>query len=131
MTDQVPEPWYQASHEPQLVTIGDISVTPSSVVTPSGSAPIGEVHFFLTDLSHTRHSIPAWAIVCAVLFFLFCFLGLLFLLVKETRTEGHVQVVVQGPRLLHTVHLPVWSVDQVHDYNARVNYARSISATAT
>ena len=78
----------------------------------------------------TRETIPTWAIVCAVVFFVFCFLGLLFLLAKERHTEGFVQVVVQGPHLLHTVQLPVWSQEQVWDYNQRVNYARSLAAAA-
>lgn len=61
-----------AGGEQTLVTVGDISVTPSWVITPSGSAPV----------------------------------GLLFLLAKEDRTAGHVQITVQGPGLLHTVSVP-------------------------
>ena len=49
---------------------------------------------------------------------------------EERRTEGFVQVVVQGPHLLHTVQLPVWSQEQVWDYNQRVNYAQSLAAAA-
>jgi hypothetical protein len=56
-------------------------------------------------------------------------LGLLFLLVKEERTVGSVQVVVQGRGFLHTVQLPVANRAQVSDYAARVNYARSLSAS--
>jgi hypothetical protein len=41
--------------------------------------------------------IPVWAIVLAIIFFVFCLLGLLFLLVKERRVHGAVQVGVQGP----------------------------------
>jgi hypothetical protein len=66
-----------------------------------------------------------------VVFFFFCLLGLLFLLAKEERTEGSVQVVVQGPGFLHQVQLPVYSVIQVQDYAARVNYARSLSAAGS
>ncbi|WP_037074751.1 hypothetical protein [Pseudonocardia spinosispora] len=119
-----------AGHEPMLVTIGDIGVSQSWVVTPSGTRPVGEVHWMFTDMSRTTERIPAWAIVCTVLFVWFCFLGLLFLLAKEQRTEGMVQVIVQGPGLAHTVSLPVYSVNQVMDYNQRVNYARSLSAAA-
>jgi hypothetical protein len=114
-----------------LVTIGDIGVTPSTVVTPSGTRPVGRVQWMFTDMSRTTQVIPTWAIVCTVIFFLFCLLGLLFLLVKESRTEGHVQVVVQGPGFVHTTQLPVSSIAQVADYNARVNYARSVSAAAS
>ncbi|MGL4745281.1 MAG: hypothetical protein ACRCXL_12955 [Dermatophilaceae bacterium] len=82
-------------------------------------------------MSRTTRSIPTWAVVCTVVFFLFCFLGLLFLLVKEERTEGWVQVVVHGDGFLHTLQAPVASAAQVADYNARVNHARSLSAAAS
>jgi len=113
-----------------LVTIGDIVCTQTEVITPSGRCPVGQVTWSFTDMSRTTRAIPTWAIVCAVIFFFFCLLGLLFLLAKEERTEGTVQVVVQGPGLLHQVQLPVTSVMQVQDYNARVSYARSLSASA-
>jgi hypothetical protein len=97
---------------PVLVTIGDIVCTNTTVITPSGQAPIGGVVWSYTDMSRTTRGIPTWAVVCAVVFFLFCLLGLLFLLAKEERTEGAVQVVVQGPGFLHQVQLPVASVIQ-------------------
>ncbi|MBO0848977.1 MAG: hypothetical protein J2P20_05935 [Pseudonocardia sp.] len=113
-------------HEPVLVTIGDIGVSQNWVYTPSGIRPVREVNWMFTDLSRTSQVIPTWAIVCTVIFVWFCLLGLLFLLAKEERTEGYVQIVVQGRGLLHTVQLPVSSVYQVADYNQRVNYARSL-----
>lgn len=122
--------WYGGPPEPVLVTIGDIGVGQTTVVTPSGTAPVGQTTFQFTDLSTTQEGIPTWAIVCAVIFFVFCLLGLLFLLVKERRTEGFVQIVVQGPHLLHTVQLPVFAQEQAWDLNQRVNYARSLSAAA-
>lgn len=113
-----------------LVSIGHIGVTPTTVVTPSGTRPVGEVQWMFSDMSRTTTTIPTWAIVCTVVFVIFCLLGLLFLLAKETRTEGYVQIVVQGRGFVHTTQLPVFSPAQVADYNARVNYARSISAAA-
>lgn len=110
-----------------VVTIGDIVCTRTEVMTPSGTAPAGEVAWTFTDMSRTTRSIPAWAIVLCVLFFFFCFLGLLFLLAKEERTEGWVQVGVQGPTLLHVTQIPVSSPMMVADLNARVNTARSVS----
>jgi hypothetical protein len=130
VSNYYPEPWSGSGPEQVLVTIGDIQVTPSHVITPVGSAPIGSVTFLMTDMSRTTTGIPAWAIVCAILFFIICLLGLLFLLAKEERTDGWVQVVVQGPHLLHTVQLPVYAPQQVWEYNARVNYARSVAAAA-
>lgn len=121
-------PGYGQPHEPPLVSIGDIVVTQSSVITPSGTRPVGEVQWSFTDMSRTTQAIPVWAIVCAIVFAIFCLLSLLLLLVKEDRTEGWVQVVVQGPNFVHTTQLPVASPHHVFDYNARVNHARSISA---
>lgn len=115
---------------PTLVTIGDIACTQEEVITPSGRQPIGSVTWTFTDMSQTTTAIPTWAIVLTVVFFLFCFLGLLFLLVKESRTTGWVQVTVQGNRFLHQVQLPVMSMTQVADYNARVSYARALSVAA-
>ena len=47
-----------------------------------------------TDMSRTEEKIPTHAIILAVIFFLFCLLGLLFLLMKERRTTGFIQVMV-------------------------------------
>jgi len=117
------------SGEPVLVTIGDISVTQSRVFTPSGSRDLSEVSWTVTDMSVTSQGIPAWAIVCAIIFFAFCGLGLLFLLVKETKTQGAVQITVHGPGFVHTSQIPVYSLDQVADLNARVNYVRTLTAS--
>jgi hypothetical protein len=115
-----------------LVAIGDIVCTQAEVITPSGRSPIGQVTWSFTDMSRTNRAIPTWAIVCTIVFtVLLCGLGLLFLLAKEERTEGSVQVVVQGSGLLHQLQLPVFSVMQVQDYNARVGYARSLTAAAS
>lgn len=114
--------------EPVLVTIGDISVTQSTVYTPSGSRPLNEVSWSVADLTVSSEAIPTWAIVCAVVFFVFCFLGLLFLLAKESRTTGAMQVTVSGPGFVYTSSIPVQSQAQVADINARVNYARTVAA---
>jgi len=125
------QPGYGAmmSGEPVLVTIGDISVTSTTVYTPSGSRPLTEVSWTFTDMSMTSQAIPTWAIVCAIVFFLFCFLGLLFLLAKEDKTTGGVQVTVHGPGFVHTTSIPVASIAQVADINARVNYVRTLVAS--
>jgi hypothetical protein len=113
-----------------VVTIGDIACTQTDVVTPAGTAPVGDVVWTFTDMSRTTRTIPVWAIVLCVAFFVFCFLGLLFLLAREDRTDGWVQVSVQGPRLLHVTQIPVSSPMMVADLNARVNLARSVSFQA-
>ncbi|QLQ16711.1 MAG: hypothetical protein HZY73_14820 [Micropruina sp.] len=45
----------------------------------------------------TTRVIPGWAVLFAILGFLFFLLGLLFLLVREERTTGFVQVQVVAP----------------------------------
>lgn len=113
--------------EPTLVTIGDIVVSRSWVVTPTGTKPRREVSWSATPLYQSSQVIPPWAVVCAVIFFFACLLGLLFLLVKEERTSGHVQVMVQAPGFVHSCYVPVKSMAQVQDVMARIDYARSLS----
>jgi hypothetical protein len=115
--------------QPTLITIGDIVVTPEHVVTPYGRYPVGQVYWTLTDQSRTFSRVPTVAIVLAVVFFLFCLLGLLFLLMREEYTQGWVQIGVQGPGLFHAVQLPVSSPIDVARYQDMVNYARSVSAS--
>ena len=121
----------QPLQAPPLVTIGDIHCTQAQVITPSGTRPIGEVTWTFANMSHTWRTIPTWAVVCAIAFAVFCLLGLLFLLAKEDKTRGWVQVTAQAPGLAHTVQLPVYSPYEVTDYAARVDYARSLSAAAS
>jgi hypothetical protein len=122
------DPQSQAATEPVLVTIGDISVTESRVFTPSGTRPLGEVSWTVTDGSVTTTSIPVWAIVCAIIGFFLFLIGLLFLLVKETTTRGTMQITVFGPGFVHTTNIQVTSQAQVTDINARVNHARMLAA---
>lgn len=93
--------------------------------------PTGQVTWSVQDL--TRHDlvIPAYAIVLGVvLSVVTCLLGLLFLLIKEDRTTGWLQVTVRGPALVHTTWLPVSHQGMVMDVHARVDYARSLTAAA-
>jgi hypothetical protein len=78
--------------------------------------------------TQTTEYIPGWAIVLAVIFFCFCLVGLLFLLVKERRTTGYVQVGVQGPGLYYATQIPVTSASQIGPIEQRVNYARMLSS---
>lgn len=125
-----PSAWGGGSSAPEalLVTMGDIGVSASWVVTPGGSHPLAGTQWMMSNNSQTTESIPAWAIVMAILFFVFCLLGLLFLLVKERRTVGYVQVSVQGPSLYYATQIPVYSMAAVSDVEQRLNYVRSLAA---
>lgn len=111
---------------PVLVTIGDISVEQQRIVTPAGVLPTRGTNWSAMDMSRTEEKIPGWAIVLAIIFALACLLGLLFLLCKERRTTGFVQITVQNGNRTHNTHVGVTSPQQVADVLARVNFARSL-----
>ncbi|WP_153461500.1 hypothetical protein [Streptomyces kaniharaensis] len=110
-----------------LVTIGDIAVTSTGIITPAGPIPLRGAVWTATDLSRTEERIAPAGIVLAIIFFFFCLIGLLFLLMKERRTVGHVQITVSGAGRYHTTSVPVSSPNQVMDLMNRVNYARGLS----
>jgi hypothetical protein len=113
-----------------LLTIGDMAVTPTHVLTPSGARPIARTTWIVQDNVQVTQAIPTWAIVLTVIFVWFCLLGLLFLLVKEDRTQGMVSVSVQGQGFFHATQLPVVNNLQVGAIHQQVNYVRSIAAAA-
>ncbi len=130
-----PNPWEKNNgfqqptpQVPPLVAIGDISCTQTHIVTPSGTAPIAGASWHVTDMSHTSEEIPTWAIVCAVVgAFVVCLFSLFFLLAKERRTTGFVQVTVTSGGFMHTTSVPVFDPSNVMDVYNRVAYARNLS----
>jgi hypothetical protein len=128
----LPEPYrppVPQVQEPPLVAIGDITVTQNFVIVPHGRFPLRGTTWTVQDSTHTTETIPAYAIVLAIIFFFFCLLGLLFLLIKDTRHSGFVSVTVVGDGLYHSVQLPPgpntsgWVAQQV-------NQARALAAVA-
>ncbi|NMD54206.1 MULTISPECIES: hypothetical protein [Tsukamurella] len=115
--------------EPVLVSIGDIHCTRSDVITPAGTFPIAGSQWTVTDHSVTTRAIPTWAIVLAIVgAFVVCLFSLFFLLVKEDRTQGFVQVTVIGPEgRSFTTSVPVYSFAAVQDTFNRVTYARNLA----
>jgi len=127
-----PTPGNYAAPSPQgdpiLVSIGDICCTRNQFITPVGNAPLSGSRFSFVDMSRTTKEIPQWALIVAIVTaVLFCGLGLLFLLVKEERTIGFVQVTVSAGPVAHTTAIPVASRAAVADLAARVNYAQSLA----
>ena len=118
----------QSGQQPVLVTVGDIACTPTQVITPAGTYPLAGTTWIVTNNTTITERIPAYAIVLAIVFFLFCLLGLLFLLIKERQMYGYMQVSVQGPRLYHMTQVPISSLAQVADVERRVAYIRSLVA---
>jgi hypothetical protein len=112
------------------LTIGDIGITPSVVVTPNGNAPLAGSQWIAMDMSRTEKRIPSWAIVLAVVFAFACLIGLLFLLVKEETTTGHVEVSVRSGDLYHRTQIPVFDQTQIMQVRQLVGQAQTLAAQA-
>ncbi|MEP7104599.1 MAG: hypothetical protein ABI838_01980 [Chloroflexota bacterium] len=103
-------------------------MTPTAVLTPSGRYPLAGTTWIVSNNTMMTESIPAFAIVLAIIFFIFCLLGLLFLLIKERKPTGFMQVSVQGPGLYHMTQVPVSQAGQIVDVEHRVGYIRGLIA---
>lgn len=112
------------------VTIGDIGVTKNWVVTPNGNAPVAGSRWIVLDQSRTSKKIPSWAIVMAILFAVFCLIGLLFLLVKEDQTTGYVEVTVMSGSLTHVTQVPIRNQMDIAQIRQRVHQAQTLAAAA-
>ena len=115
------------SPAPYLVSIGNIHATQEWVVTPAGTWPTSSVNISTQDHTATTTHTPAWAIVLVVLFIWFFLLSLLFLLAREVRISGFVNVTVWAPDgQSYTENLPIWNAPQRVDVFNRVTYLQSI-----
>ncbi|HET6353124.1 hypothetical protein [Streptomyces sp.] len=111
-----------------LVSIGDISVMGDSIVTPAGTLPLRGSVWNATDMSRTEEKIPTHAIVLAIVFFIFCLLGLLFLLMKEKKTTGFIQVTVTSGGKHHSTMIPARGPETFQQVMGQINYARSLAS---
>ncbi|WP_329252538.1 hypothetical protein OG223_24565 [Streptomyces sp. NBC_01478] len=122
-----PQTQPQIPYGAPMLTLGDIAVNGDTIVSPAGPMPLRGAVWTATDMSRTEERIPPHAIVLAVVFFLLCFVGLLFLLMKERVTTGFVQVSVNSGGRHHSTMIPVQSREQVVYVLNQVTYAQSIS----
>ncbi|MEV7502884.1 hypothetical protein [Streptomyces sp. NPDC093018] len=111
-----------------LLSIGDITVMGDQIITPAGQLPLRGAVWNVTDMSRTEEKIPTHAIVLAVVFALLCLLGLLFLLMKEKRTTGYIQVTVTSGGRHHQTMVPAFGPETFPAIMGQVNYARSLSS---
>jgi hypothetical protein len=116
--------------EPQLATIGDISISQHWVYTPTGPHPIRGSVWTVTDMSHWEEKISTAGIVLTIIFVWFCLLGLLFLLMKDRRMVGYIQVTVQGSGFHHSTMIPAMGPQSAMGVHQMVNYARGLAAAA-
>jgi hypothetical protein len=86
-----------APGSPQTIQLGDIWVSDGTVHTPSGSFPLAGSLWQVQDYTRVERTTPTWAIVLAIIGAFFFLLGLLFLLAKEDRVSGYIQVSVIYP----------------------------------
>jgi hypothetical protein len=124
----VPEPDFGqgAAGTDLLVTIGDVGCTQTEVITPGGVYPLKDTSWIVKKNYREVEKIPTYAIVLAIVFAIACLIGLLFLLIKEHKLEGFVEVDVQGPNLFYATQIPVSNLNEVVDIEQRVNYARGL-----
>jgi hypothetical protein len=111
-----------------VAQVGEIGVSREWVYVPQGRFAVRGTTWTMTDQVVESTTIPAYAIVLAVIFFVACLLGLLFLLVKERTVQGVVQVSVEGDGFYHATQVPVSSWAAITDTHRRVEYARSLAA---
>jgi hypothetical protein len=116
--------------QPYVLTIGDAGLTPTHVVTPNGTAPLRGSQWIVRDMTVTSSTTPTYAVVLAVFFALACLLGLLFLLIKEQKTSGYVEVSVTSGPLYHVTQLPVSNPYQVMAIRQLVAQAQAMAAAA-
>ncbi|MEU2391098.1 hypothetical protein [Streptomyces sp. NPDC007369] len=109
------------------LTLGDITIAGDQIITPSGTMPLKGAMWNATDFSRTETKIPSHAIVLAIVFFIFCLLGLLFLLMKEKTTTGYIQVTVTSGGRHHSTMIPAADASTFQWVMGQVNYARSMS----
>ncbi|MET9726840.1 hypothetical protein [Streptomyces zaomyceticus] len=110
-----------------LLSLGDITVVGDQIITPAGPMPLKGAVWNVMDMSRTEEKMPTVAIVLAVIFFIFCLLGLLFLLMKEKQTTGFIQVTVTSGGRHHATMIPARGPDTIHWVMGQLNYARSLS----
>jgi hypothetical protein len=111
-----------------IARFGAIEVTDSTVRTPTGAFPLRGSVWRCFDYWRTTRVTPGWAVALAVVgFFVVPFVSLLFLLVKENRTSGVLQVAVWDGYRQHVVDLPVASHAQARAIEHQVGYVRTLT----
>ncbi|MFD4942533.1 hypothetical protein ACFVYE_34340 [Streptomyces sp. NPDC058239] len=110
-----------------MLTFGDIAVMNDQIVTPAGTMPLKGAVWTATDLSRTEEKIPTVAIVLAIVFALLCLVGLLFLLMKEKKTTGFIQVSVTSGGRHHSTMIPAMGPETFPMVMAQLNTARAMS----
>src|SRR5690242_10905412 len=114
---------------PVIVQIAEISVTSTTILTPTGNLPLAGSQWQVNDYWFSQQRIPRWAIIVAIAgFCVLTVFSLLFLLVKETVMQGTVQVTVTSGSSQYVARIPVTDQAAVTAINQQVNYVRTLAA---
>jgi hypothetical protein len=94
--------------------------------------PLAGTQIFVADMTRTDRRIPTWAIVLAIIGAFFFLLGLLFLLVREDRRTGFVQMTLTNGAFTYQTAEPAGldTATQMLELQNRANYARGVIARA-
>jgi hypothetical protein len=123
------EPVVPSQPGPVIVQIAEIAVTSTTIYTPTGDIPLAGSQWTVNDYWYSHQRTPRWAIVAAIAgFCVLTVFSLFFLLVKETVTEGTVQITVTNGTRQYAARIPVRDQGQVTTLNQQVNYVRSLAA---
>lgn len=114
--------------EPILVALGEMACSQFHVITPVGTYPLAWTTWEIGNRSSTTKYTPAWAIVLAVIFSFVFLVGLFFLLIKRSRTEGFLLVSAHGPDFSYVAHIDVASPMEIAEIEAKVEYVRRLVA---
>ncbi|MFC4223213.1 hypothetical protein [Lysinibacter cavernae] len=118
---------------PPVVHLGDAAFSEAWVMTPIGTVPLRGTQIFIADQTRSERYTPGWAIALAIIGFFFLLLGLLFLLVKEERVVGYVQITITNGAFTYQTMEPVVfnRAAQMQDVQNRANYARGLIMRAS
>lgn len=121
-----------AGDDPVLFTIGDVAVTRTSVILPHGRYPLRGTTWTVHNQTYVTSSTPTWAVVLAIVGFLFvCVFSLLFLIAKESRAQGFIEVHVYGADGLHHVtRIAALDAFTAHWVQQQVSQAQALAASA-
>ncbi|WP_066042028.1 hypothetical protein [Herbiconiux solani] len=121
------------STEQPLVRFGDIVMTEHWLMTPQGTVPLAGTQIYITDQTRVDRVTPTWAIVLAIVGFFVVFLfSLLFLLARDNRVSGFMQITVVNGSFTYQSAEPVGynPAAQLYELQNRANYARGLIARA-
>lgn len=114
---------------PIVARIADISVSSTTVYTPTGEMPLKRSQWIVTEQWQAHTRIPTWAVLmCVFTFFCFPFLNFLFLLAKQTYHTGHATVSVASAGRHYVTRVAVKNQNDVAQLQSQVNYVRSLAA---